>query len=38
MGPGDYLYLPAHRRHRVAFTTRDEPTVWLAVFFEGTAG
>ena len=33
MGPGDYVDLPAHRRHRVAWTSEDEPTVWLAVFY-----
>lgn len=31
MGPGDYVDLPAHCRHRVAWTAEDEPTVWLAV-------
>ena len=31
--PGDYVLIPAHRRHRVAWTSPDEPTVWLAVFF-----
>jgi cupin 2 domain-containing protein len=31
--PGDYLEIPAHRRHRVEWTTPDEPTVWLAVFY-----
>jgi len=30
--PGDFLSLPAHRRHRVEWTTPDEPTIWLAVF------
>ncbi len=28
---GDYLYIPAHRRHRVAWTDPVGPTVWLAV-------
>lgn len=32
MGPGDYLYLPAGLRHRVAWTSEHQPTVWLAVF------
>jgi cupin 2 domain-containing protein len=27
---GDYLLIPARTRHRVTWTTRDEPTVWLA--------
>ncbi len=34
MGPGDHVLLPAHCRHRVAWTTPDEPSVWLAVHFE----
>lgn len=29
--PGDWLLVPAHRRHRVSFTTSDPPCVWLAV-------
>jgi cupin 2 domain-containing protein len=31
--PGDYVNLTAHTRHRVAWTTRDEPTVWLAIHY-----
>lgn len=30
---GDYLDLPPHCRHRVAWTTPEAPTVWLAVFY-----
>ncbi len=33
MGPGDYINIPAHKRHRVEWTTEDEPTVWLVVFY-----
>jgi len=33
LNPGDYLLIPAHRRHRVANTALTGPTVWLAVFF-----
>lgn len=29
--PGDWLTIPARRRHRVVWTTPDGPTVWLAV-------
>jgi cupin 2 domain-containing protein len=29
--PGDYVYLPAHTRHRVTWADAEEPTVWLAV-------
>jgi cupin 2 domain-containing protein len=36
MGPGDFLNIPAHRRHRVEWTTPDEPTVWLAVHYDRT--
>jgi cupin 2 domain-containing protein len=31
MKPGDYVNILAHRRHRVEWTTPDEPTVWLAI-------
>lgn len=31
--PGDYVNIPAHRKHRVEWTSPDEPTVWLAVFY-----
>ncbi len=33
LGPGDYVIIPAHRRHRVAWTDPDHDTVWLAVFY-----
>lgn len=29
--PGDWVWLPAHRRHRVTWTDPEVPTVWLAV-------
>lgn len=31
LGPGCYVELPPHVRHRVEWTSADEPTVWLAV-------
>jgi cupin 2 domain-containing protein len=31
LGPGDFLIIPAHRRHRVAWTDPAQPTVWLAL-------
>ena len=34
LGPGDSVFLPAHCRHRVAWTDPDVPTVWLAVFVD----
>lgn len=33
--PGDWLRIPAHRRHRVDWTAPDRPTIWLAVHFDG---
>jgi len=33
MKPGDFVDIPAHRRHRVDWTTPDEPTIWLAVHY-----
>ena len=30
---GDCLDIAAHRRHRVAWTAKDQPTIWLAVFY-----
>ncbi|MDN3554514.1 cupin domain-containing protein [Halomonas maura] len=33
LAPGDHLVIPAHRRHRVAWTTPDTETVWLAVHY-----
>jgi cupin 2 domain-containing protein len=38
LGPGDFLFLPAHKRHRVTWTAPDEPTVWLAVHFGDGVG
>lgn len=34
MMPGDHVLIPAHRKHRVEWTTPEEPTVWLAVFWK----
>lgn len=32
---GDYVCLPAHCRHRVEWTSREEATIWLAVHYRG---
>jgi cupin 2 domain-containing protein len=29
--PGDCILIPSRRPHRVTWTAKDEPTVWLAV-------
>jgi cupin 2 domain-containing protein len=31
--PGDHLTIAAHARHRVAWTSTDPPTIWLAVHY-----
>jgi cupin 2 domain-containing protein len=33
MKPGDFVNIPAHKKHRVEWTTPDEPTIWLAVHY-----
>ncbi len=33
LGPGDYLNIPAHCRHRVSWTDPDQTTLWVAVFY-----
>ena len=35
MKVGDFVNIPAHKKHRVEWTTPDEPTIWLAVFYGG---
>ncbi len=34
MRPGDYINIPAHRKHRVEWTKPDDPTIWLAVHYD----
>ena len=34
MVPGDSVNIPAHKKHRVEWTMPNEPTIWLAVFYE----
>jgi len=33
MKAGDFIVIPARARHRVEWTSPDEDTVWLAVFY-----
>ena len=33
IGPGDWVEIAPHRRHRVEWTDPTQPTVWLAVFY-----
>ena len=36
LNKGDYLNIKAHERHRVKATSRDEITIWLAVFYKSS--
>jgi cupin 2 domain-containing protein len=33
LAPGDYVHIPAHRRHRVEWTDPAQATIWLAVHY-----
>ena len=33
LGKGDYINIPAHRRHRVEWTDPEGDTIWLAVHY-----
>ncbi len=33
LGPGDWLEIPAHQKHRVAWTDPAQQTIWLAVHY-----
>ncbi len=30
---GDYINIPSYRKHRVKYTCKDTPTIWLAIFY-----
>lgn len=34
LNEGDYLNIPAHTRHKVSYTSPDQVTLWLAVFYQ----
>lgn len=34
--PGDWLLIPAHTRHRIAWTDPQQPSLWLAIFWSPT--
>jgi len=38
MSPGDHVLIHAHCRHRVAWTSNTQPSVWLAVYFPQADG
>jgi len=33
LSAGDYINIPAHKKHRVEWTDPDTETIWLAVFY-----
>ena len=33
LSQGDYCNIPAHQKHRVAWTQEDAETIWLAVYY-----
>ena len=33
MNPGDYMYIPAHCKHRVEYTEPDKETLWLTILY-----
>ena len=36
LGPGDFIDIAPHQRHRVEWTDPDVPTIWLAVHYGAT--
>ena len=38
LASGDYVWLPAHCRHRVEWTSDQPPAVWLALHLKGNDG
>ncbi len=33
LSAGDYINIPAHKKHRVEYTDPGKETIWLAVFY-----
>ena len=33
LSAGDYINIPAHKKHRVGWTDTGKETIWLAVFY-----
>jgi cupin 2 domain-containing protein len=33
LNSGDYLNIPANKKHRVEWTSKDSETIWVAVFY-----
>ena len=33
LSAGDYIFIPAHKKHRVEWTDSETETIWLAIFY-----
>jgi cupin 2 domain-containing protein len=31
---GDYINIPSHSKHRVAWTSKEKKTIWLVIFYD----
>jgi len=31
---GDYLNISSHQKHKVSWTSQDEETIWLAIYYD----
>lgn len=38
LGVGDYVFLPAHHKHRVEYTSSEPICIWLAIHIEVNYG
>jgi cupin 2 domain-containing protein len=36
--PGNFVNIPAHKRHRVEWTDPTQPTIWLAIHYDDDYG
>jgi cupin 2 domain-containing protein len=34
LNKGDYINIPAHCKHKVAWTSQEQITIWLAIFYK----
>jgi len=33
LSAGDYIIIPAHKKHRVEWTVPETETIWFAIFY-----
>jgi cupin 2 domain-containing protein len=34
LNPGDYLLIPSNTKHRVVYTSKEPPCIWLAIHYK----